>query len=667
MTVPFERSFDGGERRASRQDIVHKKAHGSLSEGPRPSSRHADGAGQVPPARPSAHAHLVPPRARAAERGHDPCLDVRGAQAVRYRTGQDHDGLPAACPSSGTCRRNGDDGQPGATERGQEGGSHAAGRIAHGGYEEPVEVGPSAVLPVHDEVSHRPYVGRQRPHRDRWDAVEPVQPGRTELRACGRAGEQLRAARAPPHVELTARACDGEQQAGEAADGMHGDHSRRDGPLPSAVHSHVSGSRHHGTVQQISLTLDQARRIAIAAQGLHRPRADGPRTMRHLQGVIDRLGLLQIDSVNVLARAHQLPLFSRLGPYSTDLLDRATTSGAYAAPSTRGAAADRRLVESWAHVAAYVPPHTWPLLGFRRRWFAQEHDWGELDGVRLPDAPQVQEVRDLVAAEGPLSASQIHDRFVSEGRAVRRRRGTWWDRTTEKRAVEHLFLTGEVVSVGRNKQFERLYDLPERVLPPSALVDVPEPAAKRALLELGAKAHGIGTARCIKDYYRLRGPVADQALAELVQDGVLLPARVAGGSEQWFVHRDAARPRRTSGQALLAPFDPLVWERTRLERLFGMRYRIGIYTPAAQRVDGYYVLPFLEDAQLTARVDLKADRAAGVLRVQSAGAEASVTDETPARLAAELGAMARWLGLDGVVVESRGTLSPALRSVTVPA
>lgn len=413
-------------------------------------------------------------------------------------------------------------------------------------------------------------------------------------------------------------------------------------------------------VHPISLSSDQARRIAIAAQGLHRPRTDGPRTMRHVQGVIDRLGLFQIDSVNVLARAHLLPLFARLGPYDTDLLDRATASGRYARRTGSAAAADRRLVESWAHVAAYVPPRAWPLLAFRRRWFAEEYDWGELDGVRLPDAPQVREIRDLVAAEGPLSASQIHDRFVSEGRSVRRKRGTWWDWSTEKRVVEHLFFTGEVVSAGRNTQFERLYDLPERVLPPSALGEVPEAEAKRALLELGARAHGIGLAGHIKDYYRLKGRVADQALTDLVEEGVLLPARVGGGSEQWYLHRDAARPRRAAGQALLAPFDPLVWERKRLERLFGMRYRIGIYTPAAQRVDGYYVLPFLEDSQLTARVDLKADRAAGVLRVQSAHAEAALTPDTPERLAAELRAMARWLGLGAVSVEAKGALSPAL-------
>jgi len=415
-------------------------------------------------------------------------------------------------------------------------------------------------------------------------------------------------------------------------------------------------------VETVSLSLEQARRIAVAAQGLHRPRVDGQRTMRHVQGVIDRLGVLQIDSVNVLARAHLLPLFARLGPYDTDLLDRATASGRYSRRRGRAVVADRRLVESWAHVAAYVPPRAWPLLAFRRRWFAREYDWGELDGVRLPDAPQVAEVRELVAAEGPLSASQIHDRFVAAGRAVRRRRGTWWDRTTEKRVVEHLFFTGEVVSAGRNTQFERLYDLPERVLPAEVLGEVPEADAKRALLELGARSHGVATARAIKDYYRLKGAVADQALADLVEEGVLVPARVEGGTERWFLHRDAARLRRAAGQALLAPFDPLVWERQRLERLFGMRYRIGIYTPAAQRVDGYYVLPFLEDSRLTARVDLKADRAAGVLRVQSAHAEPTLTDATPERLAHELRAMARWLGLDEVSVEARGTLSPALAS-----
>lgn len=400
-----------------------------------------------------------------------------------------------------------------------------------------------------------------------------------------------------------------------------------------------------------SLSLSQARRVALAAQGLHRARRPGPpSTMRHVQGVIDRLGLLQIDSVNVLARAHLLPVFSRLGPYDTALLGRAAGR------------APRRLVETWAHVASFVPPETYPLLGWRRRAF-HSGAWGMIAGVPLDHSAEVDEVRRLVAERGPISAAQIHDWFEENGRGRPRSRDEWgWNWTVAKRVLEFLFFTGEVTSARRNAAFERLYDLPERVLPPHVLAapPVPDDVALRTLVEIGARAHGVGTARCFKDYFRLRGAAADRAVAELVEDGVLVPVQVAGWNERTYLHRDARVPRRADGQALLAPFDPLVFERTRLERLFGTVYRIEIYVPEPKRVHGYYVLPFLEDERITARVDLKADRQAGVLRVQSAHREPWATPATPARLAAELREMAGWLGLEDVVVAGRGELAAEL-------
>ncbi|WP_240643881.1 winged helix-turn-helix domain-containing protein [Antribacter gilvus] len=404
-------------------------------------------------------------------------------------------------------------------------------------------------------------------------------------------------------------------------------------------------------MKPISLSLSQARRAALAAQGLHRARRPGPPvTMRHVQGVIDRIGLLQIDSVNVLARAHLLPVFSRLGPYDTALLDRASGR------------APRRLVETWAHVASFVPPETYQLLEWRRRRYLTEA-WGTIADVPLAHSAEVAEVRQIVAEKGPVTASAIHALLEAEGRTAPRNKVEWgWNWTVSKRVLEFLFFTGEVTSAGRNAAFERLYDLPERVLPPHVLAAplLPEDQALRHLAEIGARAHGIGTARCIKDYFRLRGPAADRALAELVEDGVLVPATVAGWDERTLLHKDARLPRRADGQALLAPFDPLVFERTRLERLFGTVYRIEIYVPAPKRVHGYYVLPFLEDERITARVDLKADRQAGVLRVQSAHAEPFATAATPARLAAELRLMAGWLGLRGVEVAGPGGLAPAL-------
>lgn len=402
----------------------------------------------------------------------------------------------------------------------------------------------------------------------------------------------------------------------------------------------------------LELSLAQARRVALRAQGLdrRRPQRDGPATMRHLQQVVDRLGLLQIDSVNVLARAHLMPAFSRIGPYDVALLDRASGR------------APRRLVECWAHEASLVPPTTYRLQGWRQRGY-REHAWGAIREVPLQHSPVLEEVRALVAEHGPVTGREVHAFFEAEHPRVRT--GWGWNWTVAKRVLEFLFFTGEVTSARRNAAFERCYDLTERVLPPEVLAQ-PEPSdadAVRSLLEIAARAHGIGTASCFADYFRIKGPQRVRpALAELVEEGILIPVRVRGWDRPTYLHRDATLPRSAAGRALLSPFDPLVFERRRLEELFGTRYRIEIYVPAAQRVHGYYVLPFLLGDRVVARVDLKADRQAGVLRVQSAHAEPGAPAETVEELAAELVEMAHWLALDGVTVApaAGGDLGPGL-------
>ena len=397
-----------------------------------------------------------------------------------------------------------------------------------------------------------------------------------------------------------------------------------------------------------SVSLAQARRIAIAAQGLDRPRRDGPVTMRGVQRVIDRVGLLQIDSVNVLARAHLMPMYSRLGAYDTALLARAVGRR------------PRRLVESWAHEASFVPPQTYRLLEFRRsrlavKWFADD---GEL---LRSHAAEVAEIRQIVRDEGPVTAAQIQSRF--ESRHPRTGKG-WWEWSVAKRILERLFFLGELASASRTAAFERRYDLPERVLPPEVL-EQPAPSADdavRALVELAARAHGIGTVRCLADYYRLAIAPVRVAIAELVEDGVLKAVVVDGWKGPVYLHRDAARPRRATGRALLSPFDPLVWERRRLLALFGMHYRIEIYTPADRRQYGYYSLPFLVGEDVAARVDLKADRASRRLLVPAAWAEEHAPEGTAAELAAELAVLAGWLDLDSIAVAGRGNLAGALRS-----
>jgi uncharacterized protein YcaQ len=390
-----------------------------------------------------------------------------------------------------------------------------------------------------------------------------------------------------------------------------------------------------------SLSLASARRIALAAQGLARPRRAGPVSRRRLLAEVERLGLLQIDSVNVLARAHYLPLFSRLGAYDTGLLDAA----AWGKP--------RRLFEYWAHEASLLPFDLHPLLRWRMEQAERgESGWGSLRAFAGERRPEAEAVLARIASEGPLAASDF------EGE----RRSGWWEWSHAKQALEWLFWSGKVTTATRRPSFERVYDLPDQVLPREILA-LPTPSredAQRSLLLRSARALGIATARDLRDYFRLSPGDAAPRIAELVEEGALVPVRVEGWRDTAYLHPHADRPRRTEAQALLAPFDPLIWERSRTERLFGMRYRIEIYTPAEKRVHGYYVYPFLLRDTLAARVDLKADRKARRLLVQSAHEEPGAPPDTAERLAAELRLMAEWLGLETVQVAPRGDLAFAL-------
>ncbi|XVX19285.1 winged helix-turn-helix domain-containing protein [Actinomycetota bacterium] len=386
------------------------------------------------------------------------------------------------------------------------------------------------------------------------------------------------------------------------------------------------------------LSLAQARRVALAAQGFGHPRP-ATVTTRHLQRVIDDVQVIQIDSVNVLSRSHYLPFFSRLGPYDRDLLNRARDR------------APRRLVEYWAHEASLVPPSTWPLLTFRMER-AHADSWGGMQRVARDQPDLVTAVLREIETRGPLTARETEAALAYD---VPRARDDWgWNWSLVKNALEHLFWAGEITSAGRTAQFERRYAALARVFPP-ALLPAADPqdrprgeAAFVELVRIAARAHGVGTEQCLRDYFRLRPEQARPAIAHLVETGELVPVEVAGWRRAAYLHREARLPRRVTASALLSPFDSLIWQRERTAALFGFDYRLEIYVPAPQRRHGYYVLPFLHEERLQGRVDLKADRAAGVLRVQSLHWEDEVTPTAPAALEAELAAMAQWLGLASV-------------------
>ncbi len=395
-----------------------------------------------------------------------------------------------------------------------------------------------------------------------------------------------------------------------------------------------------------SLSNAQARRIALAAQGfLDRPH-ERP-TLRTFDRTIARTGVLQIDSVNVLQRAHYMPLYARMGPYDTDLLRRAAEER------------PRRVVEYWAHEAAFMPVDLWPFLRHRMER-AHTKAWGGPRSIARENPGLVKDVLDDVRRHGRRSARQIDADLTGDRDRTRDHWG--WNWSDVKKALEFLFYAGDLTVAGRNAQFERLYDVPERVLPRDVL-DTPTPTpaeAHRELVRRAAISHGVASEQCLRDYYRMGADEARSAVAELVESGELEPVVVEGWRRAAYLHRDARLPRRVAARTLLSPFDPVVWERARTEALFGFRYRIEIYVPAEKRVHGYYVLPFLLGDRLVARVDLKADRTTRRLLVLGSWAEPGAPGETASELAAELRRLAGWLGLDDVVVSPRGDLASAL-------
>jgi uncharacterized protein YcaQ len=397
------------------------------------------------------------------------------------------------------------------------------------------------------------------------------------------------------------------------------------------------------------LTAAAARRIAVAAQGFAEPKPRGPVTRAHLRRLISRIQVLQLDSVSVAVRAHYAPVFSRLGPYDRTVLDRAAWSHSARSP--------RLLVEYWAHEAALMAVDDWPLL----RWRMREYTHGRWGTQVVKNNPKL--VEDVIAAVkeiGPSTAGQIEAHL---GAAQRGRKGPWWDRSDTKWVTEALFAAG-VLTTETRVGFARHYDLVENVLPPEVVArQVDDDQAVRELTLRAATALGVGTETDIRDYFRLSPKLSKPAIAKLVADGDLEEVEVTGWNAPAYLPVGQAIPRRDRGTALLCPFDPLIFFRPRVERLFGFHYRIEIYVPAPKRQFGYYVWPFLLDGQLVGRVDLKAERTRDALHVVGAFAE-TVQDKSRVAdaLAAELQTMASWLALSDVTVAANGDLSKQLRA-----
>jgi uncharacterized protein len=379
-----------------------------------------------------------------------------------------------------------------------------------------------------------------------------------------------------------------------------------------------------------ALSAAEARRLALAAQGFADPRPDKRPGGWDLRRVMRRVGLLQIDSVNVLERAHYLPAFSRLGPYPRELLDRASQR------------APRRLFEYWGHEASLLPVELHPLLRWRMERAADDA-WGGMRRIRRERPQLVEELLAQVDERGPVTASELAE-------AEPRRSGPWWDWSDVKRALEWLFWSGQVSSA-RRRRFERLYDLPQRVLPAAVLAAPTPPVAdaQRELVRIAARSLGVAAERDLRDYFRLPTAETRLRIAELVEAGELAPVAVEGwGRTPAYLAVGARIPRMIEARALVGPFDSLLWERSRIQRLFGFDYRLEIYVPKRKRRHGYYVLPFLLGDQLVARVDLKADRAANVLLARAIHLEDGAPSDTGEQLRTELEAMAAWLGLDRV-------------------
>jgi uncharacterized protein YcaQ len=417
------------------------------------------------------------------------------------------------------------------------------------------------------------------------------------------------------------------------------------------------------------LTAAQARRLALATQGFARARAAvRPGDRRQLRWLFERVGVLQIDSVNVLSRSHYLPGWSRLGGYSRAALDDYVHR-------------DRHAYEYWAHEASFVPIGWEPLLRWRAAAaLAGAGMWKGLARFGRERSDYVAKVLAEVEAGGPVTPSELSEPGTGSG--------SWWGWADGKRALEFLLWTGQVCAASRRNTFERTYDLPERVLPSAVrAAPTPDPAdAHRALLLHAADRLGVAAAADLRDYFRLPAAAVRPRLVELVEAGDLLEVTVDGWPSPAYLRPGLTIPRRVDAAALLSPFDSLIWERARTRRLFGMEVKLEVYTPAPDRRYGYYVLPFLLGDRLVARVDLKADRSAGVLRVQAAWLEPlenqpdfaaraaartlPTSGAVAAALAAELAGLSRWLGLGPIEVAPRGTLAAdltrALTARTIP-
>ena len=392
-----------------------------------------------------------------------------------------------------------------------------------------------------------------------------------------------------------------------------------------------------------SLSLSQARRIALAAQGFDRARPSGRVNAGHLRRLVRQIGLIQIDSVNILLPAHYQVPFSRLGPNDRSILDDLTYR-------------KRDFTEQWAHEASILPVEHWPLIRCHLR--PHERRWGALAKFMDANADYASRVLDEVRTRGPVVAGEI-----DEPDGTRKRGGGWWGWTMAKATLEGHFSRGTIaIAERRTAGFARAYDLAERIVPNEYRTrTLSRDDAQRELIRLAARATGIATASDLADYYRMAPREARQRVAELADAGELIVTRVEGWRDPAFLHADARAPRALSAAAVLSPFDPVVWNRARAERLFGFDYRIEIYVPKEKRKYGYYVLPFLLGERLVGRVDLKADRAEGTLRVLGAYVESHTkADAAAGALASELRAMAGWLGLPDVSVQRRGSLARPL-------
>ncbi|WP_132993589.1 winged helix-turn-helix domain-containing protein [Gordonia zhaorongruii] len=399
-----------------------------------------------------------------------------------------------------------------------------------------------------------------------------------------------------------------------------------------------------------ALSGEQARRVALAAQGFADPPARGEPTRTHLRRVVGRTGLLQMDSVNILARAHYLPVFSRIGQYDDGIVDRAAWQHTARSP--------RLLAEYWAHEAALIPVEDWPLFGWRMRQYRGGR-YRQTREVLQRNAALAADVRDVIVERGATTPSAIEAALgVERATGVT---GSWWNRSAVKHVCEALFASGDLSSI-RDAHFARHYDLADRVIGADRVgIEVPERDAHRALVSRAARSHGIATVADLADYHRIRIADVRAVLGDLLDAGEITEATVDGWRDQAYLHRDARIPRSVSRSTLLSPFDPLVFYRPRAERLFRFRYRIEIYVPEHKRVHGYYVLPYLMGESLTARVDLKADRGARVLRVLAAHVEEGCDPGAVAEsLAADLRRTAHWRGLDDVDVRPRGDLASEL-------